>query len=496
VVEGLGEVEVAAVAGRGAEARQAAVRLYLDGYERIEAYYGPGGVHEAAPLAALIAGAERRFHELLQSGDDPERVSALVAALRADLSRILVVARDAGVPLRPDAAGLAGTARFTATGRPARDFSPELRVVVEELDAALAAFRAGDRRGALARVEHAYLEGFEPLESRLPGASVAAIERLIHLGLRPQLAQGAPAAEIEQSFAALRGELEAADSAVADGMPFWLAAGNAFAILVREGLEAVLLVGALLAYLLATGADRRHVRQIWAGVGLGVLASIATWLLARTLIPLGGAGRELVEGITGLLAVGVLLYVSHWLFRKAYLDDWKHYLKDRLGRAVSSGSGWAMAGLAFAAVYREGFETVLFYQALLFSAGTGAVLAGFLPGAILITVLGVVIIRSGVRLPLRLVFGATNLMLLYLAFVFLGKSIYNLQEAGLFAPHPLAWIPDSPWLVQLLGLHPVLETVTAQACFLATLAAAFLFLKRRIERNRDRGGRYAPAAAG
>jgi len=155
-----------------------------------------------------------------------------------------------------------------------------------------------------------------------------------------------------------------------------------------------------------------------------------------------------------------------------------------------------MAGLAFAAVYREGFETVLFYQALLFSAGTGAVLAGFLPGAILITVLGVVIIRSGVRLPLRLVFGATNLMLLYLAFVFLGKSIYNLQEAGLFAPHPLAWIPDSPWLVQLLGLHPVLETVTAQACFLATLAAAFLFLKRRIERNRDRGGRYAPAAAG
>ncbi len=205
--------------------------------------------------------------------------------------------------------------------------------------------------------------------------------------------------------------------------------------------------------------------------------------MARALVPISGGSRELVEGVTGLVAVAVLLYVSNWLFQKTYIHDWKEYLRTHVGRAVTTGSALAMASLAFAAVYREGFETVLFYQALLFDAGPVAVLAGAIPGALLIGALGVAIIRLGVRLPLRRVFAVTNAILLYLAFTFVGKGLYNLQEAGVFAPHPLRLVPDNVMLQEVLGVYPVLETLAAQLLFLALLGATYLFYRRRLSRR-------------
>ena len=172
-------------------------------------------------------------------------------------------------------------------------------------------------------------------------------------------------------------------------------------------------------------------------------------MVAATLIPVSGASRELVEGVTALVAVAVLLYVSHWLFQKTYIHDWKTYLEEHMGRAVTRGSALAMAGLAFAAVYREGFETVLFYQALMFDAGPAAVLAGFAPGILVISAIGYGIVKMGLRLPLKRVFAITGAVLLYLAFVFLGKGIYNLQEADLFAPTPLPGVPNHETLRQL-----------------------------------------------
>ncbi|MGH2543639.1 MAG: FTR1 family iron permease, partial [Ardenticatenaceae bacterium] len=177
--------------------------------------------------------------------------------------------------------------------------------------------------------------------------------------------------------------------------------------------------------------------------------------------------------------VAVLLYVSHWLFQKTYIHDWKAYLEEHLGRAVTRGSAFAMAGLAFAAVYREGFETVLFYQALMFDAGAAAVLAGFLPGIVVIAAIGYGIVRLGLRLPLKRVFAVTGSVLLYLAFVFIGKGLYNLQEAGVFAPHPLAWVPDHEALRQLLGLYPLAETLLAQGAFLALLGLGAIWYRTR-----------------
>lgn len=486
---GLEEVVAQAEAADFGSARDRALQLYIGRQEYIEIFYGAGGQlvsDEDRALAAAVKDSEARFHALLQLLNErpepsPDRVTAAVTAVRAEHERVLREAEAAGVPPAPpeQATGESvpeGPALPVARGE-AR--TPEVRAILEKLAAAERAYRAGDVPSALAWVEEAYLEQFESVEARLPAASVRRVERLIHLELRPRISRGAPTRDVERTLGAIRGELSAVDARLAGGMSFFFGAVNGFVIIVREGLEAVLLIAAVLAYLARIDSEKRHRRRIYAGVAAGVAASAATWVIARTLVPIGGAHRELLEGITALLAVGVLIYVSNWLFQRTYIHDWKEYLKGKVGEAVTTGSALAMAALAFAAVYREGFETVLFYQALLFQAGAGAVLSGFLPGLLLIVVLAVAIIRLGVRLPLRRLFGATNAVLVYLAFVFLGKGLYNLQEAGLFAPRPLPWMPDHEALRQLLGLYPVAETWLAQAAFLVLLAATYLYYRRR-----------------
>lgn len=471
---GLEDLDRSLSAGEGDRARAIALRLYLDEFEPIEGWWGTGGPHATPALAATVTAGEEAFHGLIAA--DAAELSAAAARVRAALRPIEREARAPGIvlvpsqPAAPDASGPVAV--------PSAD-TPEIAALLSELERSRAAYRDGRAEPALAAVEHAYLEGFEPLESRLPSDLVGRIERAIHLTLRPSIRAGAPVGEIDAAFASLYADLELADQRLSGGATFWFGALNAFAIIFREGLEAVLLVGAMLAYLGRMAGGRRYQRQVYAGVVAGVLASLATWVAAVTLVPVSGASRELVEGVTALVAVAVLLYVSHWLFQKTYIHDWKAYLEQHLGRAVSRGSAFAMAGLAFAAVYREGFETVLFYQALMFDAGTGAVLAGFAPGILIIAAIGYGIVRLGLRLPLKRVFAVTGSVLLYLAFVFIGKGLYNLQEAGLFSPHPLPWMPDHEALRQLLGLYPLAETVLAQAGFLTLLGAAALWHRAR-----------------
>lgn len=476
------------------------VSLYVGRQEYIEMFYGPGGQitgQDHPKLADAVMTQEARFHELMQlTGSDapPEEVVAKVEELEGQLDRTLQEARQAGVPLDrgssaedgsaaadvEDPTALVGSDGSMQPGGGGAASMPEIRSILAELNEAEDAYRDGDRDAALAGVEHAYLEGFEPLESRLAQSDVQRVERLIHLSLRPRISRGAPQAEVAESFAAVRSGLRAADRSVAEaGSSFWFGAFNSLIIIVREGLEAVLLVGALLAYLATVEGGRRHHSRIWAGVALGVGASFATWGVARTLIPVSGGSRELIEGITALVAVAVLIYVSNWIFQRSYIHHWKDFLREKLDTALGTGSALAMAGLAFAAVYREGFETVLFYQALMFDVGTGAVLAGFVPGLLFIAVVGVAIIRLGLRLPLKQVFAATNAILVYLAFVFTGKGIYNLQEAGLFAPHPVGWMPDSEALRLLFGIYPVGETLAGQALLLAIVGATFLYYRKK-----------------
>lgn len=491
-LEGLG----ARVATGDPDAGQRVVELYVTRQEFIERYYGPGGLMGGGPeLGDAVRAAESRFHDLMAltgggSSPDSTAVAGALNALSSQYDTVLEEARAAGVPLDPHAADL-GPRQQPDSRAPIADPGSRregIRVLMAELKAVDRMYGSGDREGALEGLQRAYLERLEPLEPLLPMGTVTDLERLIHLRLRPAIARGAPEPTVRDAFEDLFASLSRAEASAAADTPFWLGAFNSFMIIVREGLEAVLLIGAILAYLGRIPASERHRRRVYAGAGVGVLASLLTWFAAQGLITVGAGARELIEGATALLAVVVLIYVSNWLFHKTYVRDWKRYLERHFAQAVTAGSTLAMAGLAFAAVYREGFETVLFYQALLFDAGAMAILTGLAAGLLVVLGLAVAIIRLGLRLPLRRLFTWTSVALLYIALVFLGSGLYDLQEAGLFIGRPVDWVPDHQLLRQLFGFYPLAETLVAQALLLLFAVSTFAWYRYRVAPQRARAG--------
>ncbi len=239
---------------------------------------------------------------------------------------------------------------------------------------------------------------------------------------------------------------------------------NSFGILLREGLEALLICTALAAA--AAKAGSRHgVRAIWQGAAAAIVVSIATALAVDRVLHLTEADQEAIEGVTMLLASAVLFYVSYWLLSKLQVARWMEYLRNR---TINADSRWAMGGVAFLAVYREGAETVLFYRAL---AGIGAgfpMWGGIAAGVVVMVAIGTAVLRYGTRLPIRPLFTLTGLLLYYLAFVFAGRGVHELQEAG--------WISETALMngprIGPLGIYPTLETMTAQFVLLGLAIVA------------------------
>jgi high-affinity iron transporter len=219
--------------------------------------------------------------------------------------------------------------------------------------------------------------------------------------------------------------------------------------------------------------DRR--RDVHLGVAGAVVASLLTAVALETVFHVSPARQEALEGITMVVATVVLFYVSYWLLSKMEVAKWNHFVKSKVHHAVTSGSALALASAAFLAVYREGFETVLFYKAL-FLAGDGAaalvpVLAGMAVGAVALAAVYLAIHRFGVRLPLKSFFGFTSAFLYYMAFVFAGQGVAELQEGGLLSITPVAWVPR----VSALGIYPTLESLAAQGLLLLLLVVALVW---------------------
>lgn len=289
--------------------------------------------------------------------------------------------------------------------------------------------------------------------------------------------RGKPKAEVEAAWHSLHDLLRqtAQEQAAASGGAV-AAFLQAFLILLREGFEAMLVVGALVAYLRRLGAADR-LRVVYGGVGIALLASIAAAWLMSSVIRLSGQGQEAVEGVTMLIAAAVLAYVSHWLFAKREAVKWQGYVKAQIERAVSGGQAFSLGFAAFLAVFREGAETVLFYQALLAGAPgeEAAVLGGFLAGAAALGVVYVAMRVLAIRLPLGVFFGGTAVLLYALAVIFAGSGVLELQEARWIVPTPLAGMPTIPWL----GVFPTVETLAAQGFLLALLVPVLGVWARR-----------------
>lgn len=369
----------------------------------------------------------------------------------------------------------------TAETRP-DDAALVFTAVRTQLDSALEQAAAGRGERASSTAFDAYMT-FEKVERgvRAKNSGLADALEAEFAALRTRAAGGATAAELRGIHLRLLSDLENAERTIGDQLSPLNLFFQSFILLLREGLEAILVVGALMAFLLKTGAGHRR-RDIHIGVGAAIVASLFTALLLETIFQVGRTSQEALEGGVMLVATAMLFYVSYWLLSKMEVAKWNRFVKGRVQDAVSSGSALALASVAFLAVYREGFETVLFYKAL-FLAGTGSilpVLVGMLAGGISLAVVYYAINRWGVKIPLKPFFGFTSAFLYYMAFVFAGKGIAELQEGGLIGTTVLTWAPRIP----ALGIYPTAESLALQGLllvlFIAGLAWTFILEPRRL----------------
>jgi high-affinity iron transporter len=335
-------------------------------------------------------------------------------------------------------------------------------------------FLRGDVEAAKTSLLALYLEEVEPIEAPLRAADPSLVGELEtqFKELRAEIDRGAPPPEVERHLEVLSLSLGRAGRALAstgDRPSFWGTAISSTGIALREGAEAALLIAALLAIAGRSGQGHRK-RWVHGGWLLAVVAGALTWVASRRAVEMSGLDRETLEGASALLAAAVLFYVSYWLFAKREAARWVTYLKTKAnaGRAAAT-----LFGVAFLAVYREAFETIIFYQALVAEPGSGpAAGVGALIGMALLVLLVLAYGRAGKFAPPKSFFSFSSLLLYGLSVVFTGQGIAALQNTGLFPLHPVR-LPQIP----SLGVYPTIETYAVQAALVVLALAAFWKLR-------------------
>ena len=356
-------------------------------------------------------------------------------------------------------------------GALAQDRPHSLDLARGKLRESLNAYSQGNSREAGQLALSAYLDGFEPIEAVLAtrdGALMRRVEEAM-AGFRTAIARGEPEAALRKRLTETESLLDQAEAALApeaasDVSTFL----GAFTILLREGLEALLVVIAMIAFL--RKADRPQALRYVHGGWIGALAAGAgTWALATYAIGISGASRELTEGFGSLLAAIILLSVGIWMHGKSQAEEWRRYIKEKMQGALSRGSAWFLFGLAFIVVYREVFETILFYAALWTPDNGGTILAGALSAVALLAIIAWVMLRYSRTLPITQFFRYSAILIAILTVVLAGKGVGALQEAGIVPVTPLDGVPR----ITILGLFPTAEAVATQLLAIAALFVGF-----------------------
>ncbi|ANH66787.1 FTR1 family protein [Mitsuaria sp. 7] len=357
-----------------------------------------------------------------------------------------------------------------------------LTLARERLHQSAAAFKAGNPKEAAELALSSYLDGVEPYEQAL-AAREGALKDQIEVAMgqyRSLIAAKAPVQEVEAAAARIDGLFNDADHVLAaSGADATAAFFGSLTILLREGIEALLVVVAMIAFL--RQAERPDVLPYVHAGWIGALAAGGvTWAIATYAVAISGANREVTEGLSSLFAAVVLLSVGVWMHQKSVAGQWQAYLRERMSAALDRRSAFFMFGLAFVAVYREVFETILFYAALWGQGNDGAILAGLGVGVLCLVVITVLLLRYSARLPIGKFFSISSWLVAILAVVLTGKGVAALQEAGWIAPSALS----SPRL-EVLGIYPSVIGLTAQGVVLLLVLGFFL-----------RNARSKPASAG
>ena len=372
----------------------------------------------------------------------------------------------------------------------------QLRQLRASIDRSLRLLDAGQRDAAFEEAKSGYLQCFESVEAPLDVAAGIEFRFKVENAfarVRVLIDDGAPTGEIRDRIVILRGlidETERKLTATGVGAPL-LVFGQSFTLLLREGLEAVLLLAALFGYLQTTDQGDKYKRPILYGVGVAIAATVVAYFAVDAIFSALPFGREVLEAIVGLFAVVVLFYVSFWLAARLEQRRWLEFLRARVWKAVSIGSTTSLALIGFTSVFREGFETVLFYQAMLsFSSGMKEwVLLGVAAAVVVLAGVAWAVLRLGRVLPVRTFLAVAVIVVMATSIALVGNAMRALQESAIIDVHFLDGWPNLPiFLAQATGYYPTVPSILAQAALtlIYVVGGAYTFViaprrRRRLE---------------
>jgi high-affinity iron transporter len=379
------------------------------------------------------------------------------------------------------------TGERRSMGETSEDFKGQVRNEIDKirlkLDEVISIYNQNDTSQALATARSAYLDSYEHVELPLrPIDPDFTLEMEIKFAeLRNLISSSAPSDEVISKIAELKSGLDESErfvsgiGVVAPAIAF----SSSFSIIFREGLESALILGAILTYLEAS-RNEKFKKHVYAGIVLAIALTAATWVIAQFIIEISGVQRALIEAIAGISAVAVLFWVSFWVLNKIETKKWIEFVKAKVWQATTTGSFMVFVLLSFFTVYREGFETVLFYQALFSFAKYMEiyVLAGLVLGMAVIIAVIFIIRKLGRKLPLRVLFGLTMAVGAFMSITFLGNAVREFQELGWISTTPIYNIVPRLDInvATMTGIHPTVETVVAQLILLAIYLGGSLYI--------------------
>ncbi|WP_421926549.1 FTR1 family iron permease [Lysinibacillus capsici] len=251
---------------------------------------------------------------------------------------------------------------------------------------------------------------------------------------------------------------------------------DAALILLREGLEALLIILALVSFLNKSGQNKMR-KWIYVGAFVGVLLSAVAAILMSTILNSAtiDTNRELMEGYVGLIAAAMMIGVGIWLHSKSSVVSWNRYISKQMGNAISSGSIFAMAMISFLSVFREGAETLVFYAGIAPKMETSQFILGIVVALLILAVLAVVLFKASGKIPIHKFFAVATILIYVLAFKIIGVSLHTLQLTDNLSTTIVDGLP----VISLMGFYPTVETIIGQSILLVLVAATVLYKKKQ-----------------
>ena len=487
--------------GNYEQADQYAVSAYLDNYEYLEA---PIEKHDPDLMVTIEEEMREELRRMIEARESVESIEAFVNGILVKLDRAEELLKndasfDQGSAPPPTSSGLfadieglkAGFGTYTGERRDIGEAEDPAKAAVRsnidrirmQLDETLRLHKEGNYEGALITSRSAYLDSYESVEIPLrPIDPDFTLEMEIKFAeLRNLIQAHAPYGQVESKVVEIRRGLDESERLVSGTgiLAPTIAFSTSFSIIFREGLESALIIGAILTYLEASRNNRFN-KHVYYGIVIAIGATAVTWFIAEFIIDISGASRELIEAIAGVSAVAVLFWVSFWVLNKIETKRWIEFVKAKVWKATTTGSIVVFVLLSFFTVYREGFETVLFYQAMLSFAKymEWYVVAGLVIGLAVIVATAIVVRKLGRRLPLKVLFALTMGIGAYMSIAFMGNAIREFQELGYISTtHLIGTVPRLDInLAAMTGIHPTVETIVAQIILLAVYVAGSLYI--------------------